>query len=123
MVSLSEIHKNEHTIALIMSAGRTIRMFHLRFATLICMRFGSRDFFSLLFLHILYMRLVSLICTLLNMYTYIHNLKGFIKHGAFLYFLQASLSSVDLKFALHIEPSTAYNKNKHNYPSPKPEVT
>ena len=40
---------------------------------------------------------------------YIHNLKRFIKYGAFLYSLQASLSSVNLKLALYIQPSTLYN--------------
>jgi len=44
---------------------------------------------------------------------YIHNLNGFIKYGAFLYSLQASLSSVNLKLALYIQPSTLYNKSQH----------
>jgi hypothetical protein len=79
-------------------------------ATRTCMRFGSLDYFPLPFLHVLYMRLVSLICTCM---IYVHNLKGLIKYGAFLYSLQASLSSVNLKLALYIQPSTLYNKSQH----------
>jgi hypothetical protein len=79
-------------------------------ATRTCMRFGSHDFFPSPSRTYCNMRLLSLLCTRM---IYIHNLKGFIKYGAFLYSLQASISSVNLKLAPYIQPSTMYNKSQH----------